>query len=172
MATGNGFSWNSDGNVSSARARLVAATIALLRDKRAVSPSWQQLLGLHMNWEETRGSLPECRTGKKKGQKERKLNGRLEKTQQETTKPNGWLSASAATCYSLKQHIKGLDQRHMEPDPRQVAAHSAQACTSPLHSRTGPGCVTGEHMAPFRKGHPAALADVPGPSACCVTLPF
>lgn len=80
----------------------MAATIALLDDKRVVSSSWQQVLGLHMSREEAKSSLPECRTGEKQRQKERKQNGRLEKKQQQTTKPNGWLSVSVGIYCSLK----------------------------------------------------------------------
>lgn len=68
-------------------------------------------------------------------------------------------------CYSLKEHIKGLDQSHMEPDPRQQP-------TQPRHAALGPGSVTREAMASFRKKHPAAWAEVHGPIGCCVTLLF
>lgn len=150
----------------------MAATIASFGDKRVVSPSWQQLLGLHMSWEETTASLPKCRTGKKQRQKERKQNGRLEKKQQQTTKPNGWLPASAGICYSLKHLGNDFPKAEHQGAGSESQGARSQACSSPPCSGTGLGCVSGKPMAPFRKGHPAARADVHGPAGCCVTLPF
>lgn len=48
---------NRNCDVSRVGARLVTSTIVLLGDKGLVSPSWQQLLGLHVSWEERKGSL-------------------------------------------------------------------------------------------------------------------
>lgn len=68
---------NRDCDVSRVRARLVTSTIALLGDKGLVSPSWQQLLGLHVSWEERKGSLLKHR--QEKEEKRRKQNRRLER---------------------------------------------------------------------------------------------